>query len=209
MPKRQAPLSSLEEYIPPGSSSLIIEYLKFYKVHLTVTKSRKTILGDYRHAIGSKTHRISVNGNLNSYSFLITLIHELAHLLTFLRYNNTVSAHGKEWKSIYREMLVRFMALKVFPADIQHALEHSLHNLPASSCADTGLMRVLQKYDSKESGLLMVEQIEENSLFEIADGKIFKKGKRLRKRFQCVEVNSGKIYLFSPVYEVKPFKISL
>jgi SprT protein len=204
MPKREAPLSSLEDYLPPGSSSLIFEYLKNYKVHLTITKSRKTVLGDYRHAIGSKTHRISVNGNLNSYSFLITLIHEIAHLLTFLQFSNRVMAHGKEWKNIYRDMLVGFLDLKLFPGDIKQALERSLHNLPASSCADEGLMRVLQKYDLKISGLVMVEQLQEGLLFEIGKVKIFKKGKLLRKRFQCVEIKTGKLYLFSPVYEVKP-----
>ena len=81
MPKHEAPLSSLEEYIPAGSSQLVFEYLKHYKVHLTITRSRKTVLGDYRHAIGAKNHRISVNGTLNIYAFLITLIHELAHLI--------------------------------------------------------------------------------------------------------------------------------
>ena len=40
-------------------------------------------------------HRISVNGNLNKYSFLITLIHELAHLLTFTQYKNRVDPHGR------------------------------------------------------------------------------------------------------------------
>lgn len=204
MPKREAPLNSLEEYIPPGSSALIFEYLKQYKVHLTITKSRKTVLGDYRHALGSKNHRISVNGNLNIFSFLITLIHELAHLLTFLQFGNRVFGHGKEWKHIYREMLVRFIMLKIFPADIQQALERSLHNLPASSCADEGLMRVLQNYDIKKSGLVMVEELGEGFLFEIDEGKVFKKGKRLRKRFQCVEVKTGRLYLFSPIYEVKP-----
>jgi SprT protein len=203
MPKREAPLSSLGEYIPAESSSLVYEYLKQYKVHLTITKGRKTILGDYRHAIGSKNHRISINGNLNIYSFLITLIHELAHLLTFLQYGNHVLAHGKEWKYIYKEMLVRFLVLKIFPADIQYALERSLHNLPASSCADEGLTRVLQKYDTKKSGLVMIEQLEEGLLFEIDEGKVFKKGKQLRKRFQCVEIKTGRLYLFSPVYEVK------
>ncbi len=204
MPKQQAPLSSLEDYIPEGSSSLIFEYLKLYKVHLTITRSRKTVLGDYRHAMGTKNHRISVNGNLNKFSFVITLIHEIAHLVTFLQFNNGVLAHGKEWKQIYRELLVRFLVIKIFPRDIQQALENSLQNLPASSCADEGLMRVLKRYDTKEKELVMVEQVEEGFLFEIDRGKLFKKGKRLRKRFQCVEVETGKLYLFSPIYEVKP-----
>lgn len=204
MPKQQAPLSSLEDYIPDGSSHLIFEYLKLYKVHLTITRSRKTVLGDYRHAMGSKNHRISVNGNLNKFSFVITLIHEIAHLVTFLEFNNRVLAHGKEWKKIYRELLVRFLVIKIFPTDIQQALENSLQNLPASSCADEGLMRVLKRYDKKEKGLVMVEQVEEGYLFEIDKGKLFKKGRRLRKRFQCVEVETGRLYLFSPIYEVKP-----
>ena len=204
MPKQQAPLSSLEDYIPDGSSHLIFEYLKLYKVHLTITRSRKTVLGDYRHAMGSKNHRISVNGNLNKFSFVITLIHEIAHLVTFLEFNNRVLAHGKEWKKIYRELLVRFLVIKIFPTDIQQALENSLQNLPASSCADEGLMRVLKRYDEKEKGLVMVEQVEEGYLFEIDKGKLFKKGRRLRKRFQCVEVETGRLYLFSPIYEVKP-----
>ena len=204
MPKHEAPLTTLEEYIPAGSSHLVFEYLKEYKVHLTITRSRKSVLGDYRHAIGAKNHRISINGTLNKYAFLITLVHELAHLVTFLQFGNRVLAHGKEWKKIYRDQLVHFLVLKIFPQDIQSALEHSLHNLPASSCADEALTRILQKYDKNKSGFVLVEQLQEGFLFDIGEGKVFKKGKRLRKRFQCTEVKTGRLYLFSPVYEVKP-----
>lgn len=203
MPKREAPLTSLQDYIPPGSLPFIFDYLKQYKVHLTITKERKSVLGDYRHALGNKNHRISVNGNLNKYAFLITLIHELAHLVTFIQFNNRVLAHGKEWKNIYRQLLLQFLVHNIFPEDIKTALERSLHNLPASSCADEDLMRLLRKYDINQSGLVMVEQLQEGSLFEIEDGKIFKKGKQLRKRFQCLEIKSGKMYLFSPIYEVR------
>lgn len=204
MPRREAPLSALQDYIPPGSLPFVFDYLKQYKVHLTITKERKSLLGDYRHALGAKTHRISVNGNLNTYSFLITLIHELAHLVTFMQFNNRVSAHGKEWKNIYRQLLLQFLVHNIFPNDIEKALERSLHNLPASSCADEELMRVLKKYDVKQTGLIMVEQLSEGTLFEIEGGKVFKKGKQLRKRYQCLELKTGKLYLFSPIYEVKP-----
>ena len=203
MPKKEAPLSALEDFIPVQSTPIVFDYLRKYKVHLTITKNRKTILGDYRHALGERTHRISVNGNLNQYSFLITLIHELAHLLTFIQFNNRVLAHGKEWKNIYRTMLVQFMSPEIFPEDIRKALERSLHNLPASSCADENLARALKKYDVNHQGLMMVEQLQEGTLFDIGEGKIFKKGKQLRKRFQCQELKSGKIFLFSPLYEVK------
>jgi len=203
MSKKEAPLHYLGQFIPEASSLLVLQYLQQYKVHLTITRERKTILGDYRHATFYNTHRISVNGNMNKYSFLITLIHELAHLLTYMQFGNKVQSHGREWKNVYSVLLKRFIDLNIFPADIQQALHQSLHNLPATSCADDVLIRVLKQYDEKQNGLMMVEQIQDGSLFEIEKGKIFKKGKKLRKRYQCVEIKTGKVYLFSPVYEVK------
>ena len=40
----------------------------------------------------------------------------------------------------------------------------------------------------------------------ISNGRVFEKGERLRKRFRCTEKKTGLVYLFSPVYEVKPVK---
>jgi predicted SprT family Zn-dependent metalloprotease len=203
MPKQEAPLQYLQKFIPEASAPLAMQYLHQYKVHLTITRERKTILGDYRHATSYKTHRISINGNLNKFSFLITLIHELAHLVTFIQFGNKVQSHGKEWKNMYAGLLKSFIELNIFPTDIHRALQESMHDLPASSCADEALMRILRRYDKQQNGLVMIEQIQDGKLFEIDKGKVFKKGKKLRKRYQCVEVNTGKIYLFSPIYEVK------
>jgi SprT protein len=205
MPKREAPITYLQKFIPAASAELALKYLQDFKVHLTITRERKTILGDYRHATAGKNHRISVNGNLNKYAFLITLIHELAHLITFLQYGNKVPSHGKEWKRLYRKILEDFLLLEIFPGDIMQALKKSLHNLPASSCADEELMRILKKYDQVDDNSIFVEQIPEGALFKMDGGAVFRKGKKLRKRFQCIDIDSGKIYLFSAIYEVKPF----
>src|SRR6202012_5659194 len=113
----------------------------------------------YRHATRTSNHRISVNGNLNQYSFLITLIHELAQLVTFMEFGNRVQSHGKEWKGIYRKMLEEFIRLGVFPKNLLAALKKSLHNLPASSCADEDLMRVLKGDDEQTVDLILVEQV--------------------------------------------------
>lgn len=204
MPKKEAPLEYLGQFIPGEAAPLVLEYLNHYKVHLTITRERKSVLGDYRHATVAANHRISVNGNLNSYSFLITLIHELAHLVTFMEYGNRVQSHGKEWKLIYRKMLEDFLRIPVFPEDILAALKRSLHDLPASSCADEGLMRILKRYDKNPGNLVLVEQVAEGANFILEDARVFRKGKKLRKRFQCVELSTGKLYLFSPIYEVKP-----
>ena len=202
MAKQEAPLEALRSYLPHGSFEQVQHYLLHYKVHLTITRARKSVLGDYRNAINEKNHRISVNGNLNRYAFLVTLLHELAHLLTFDRYGHRVAPHGKEWKTLFSHILAEFIRLNVFPADITKALLDSLGNPAASSCADEQLLRVLRRYDPVKDGHVLVDELPVGALFTIEKGRIFKRGEKIRKRIRCEEMATGKIYLFSPVYEV-------
>jgi len=203
MSKTEHPLQALNDYLPPDTFVAVAAYLQEYKVHLTVSRERKSILGDYRNAHNNRNHRISVNGNLNTFSFLITLLHELAHLLTFEKYGNRVQSHGREWKSLFGQLLAQFIKNKVFPADIEKELLATLHNPGASSCAEEDLMRVLRRYDPKAPGQMLVEEIPAHSLFKMKDGRVFKKGEKLRKRYRCEEVGTKKVYLFSPVFEVQ------
>lgn len=203
MSKREAPLASLQSFLPPGTLEPVLAYLQHYHVHLTVARERKSILGDYRHRTAGKNHRISVNGTLNPYAFLITLLHELAHLLTFEKYGNRVAAHGREWKTLFGQLLARFIEDDVFPDDIRTALLQSLHNPAASSCADEKLLRTLKNYDARASHLLFVEDLPAGALFKTHDGRVFRKGEKMRKRFRCEEVATKRLYLFSPVYEVE------
>lgn len=202
MPKQEAPLHQLKQYLPEGSFDEVSNYLLQYKVQLTITRERKSVLGDYRNSFADKNHRISVNGNLNPYAFLITLLHELAHLFTYERFGHRVSAHGQEWKNEYSKILALFLLKKIFPPDIQKTLFKTLENPAASSCADTSLLRVLHKYDVKKEGTSLIEMLPTGTVFKIKGGREFKKAEKVRKRFKCLEVATGKIYLFSPVYEV-------
>jgi SprT protein len=208
MPRKEAPLNQLQSYLPANTYEAVLQYLHHYQVHLTVARERKSILGDYRHRTHGKTHRISVNGNLNTYSFLITLLHELAHLLTFEKFGNRVQSHGKEWKHVFGQLLHQFIQHKVFPTDIEQALMEALQNPAASSCADDVLLRVLKSYDEKKDNAVFVERIPEGELFKTHDGKIFRRGEKVRKRFKCEEVATKRLYLFSPVYEVIPLSRS-
>ena len=203
MPKLEAPLSHLNSFLPSGTYHAVEEYLRVYKIHLTITQHRKSILGDYRHRTHFSNHRISINGNLSKYSFLITLLHEIAHLLTFEKYGNKVAAHGAEWKTLYASLLKQFIENKIFPPDIERELLVSLKNPAASSCAEDDLIRVLRKYYMNTNGYKLVEEIPLHGLFKLDDGKIFRKGEKQRKRFKCEDIKTGKVYLFSPVYEVE------
>lgn len=205
MPKTEHPLQQLEPYLPENSFEQVAYFLQHYKVHLTITAQRHSVLGDYRHAINGKNHRISINGNLNKFSFLITLLHELAHLLAFENHGNRIQAHGKEWKDIYSILLKDFINRKIFPKDIEQALHDAAQNPAASSCAEEGLMRILRRYDKKEKDILLLEEIPRSAFFITKDGRVFQKGEQLRKRFRCTERNTGLVYLISPVYEVKLF----
>lgn len=202
--KREAPLGTLNSYLPAGAYHTVMQYLQHYKVHLTITKERRSVLGDYRFAVHGKNHRISVNGNLNAFAFLITLLHELAHLIAFEKYGNRIASHGKEWKAVYGEILQQFLLLDLFPEDIAGEIKITMRSPAAGSCAEDGLIRVLRKYDQKQDQKKLVEEIDVNGLFQTDDGRIFKRGNQLRKRIRCLEVKTGKIYLFSPVYEVTP-----
>jgi SprT protein len=172
-------------------------------VHLTITRKRNSILGNYRSRHMHHNHRITVNGDLNKFAFLITLLHEIAHLLAFERYGHRIAPHGAEWKKEFGNVLKDFVSHDIFPEDLNKALTTTLQNPAASSCADVKLLRVLRNYDTNNKGVL-VEELPSGALFTIRGGRVFRKGEKIKRRYRCEEIATKKIYLFSPVYEVEP-----
>jgi len=203
MLKRESSLEQLRPYLPDGAFDDVIFYLLEYKVHLTISRERLTKLGDYRNKHLNKNHRISVNGNLNKYSFLITLLHELGHLVAHEKFGNRIQAHGTEWKKEFGNILANFISKKIFPSDIETELIKTLHNPAASSCAEAPLTRVLKKYDPHKPGVFLLEELPEASLFRFKNGHIYKKEKKVRTRFLCKDQNTNKLFLFSPITEVE------
>jgi len=183
----------LKEYLPEGSVNRVFEWIKEKKVHLKISKQRKTKLGDYRPPTHHPNHRISVNYNLNKYSFLITLVHEFAHLLVWEKKKNLVEPHGKEWKTEYRNLMQNFLNKQVFPHDIENILAKSIINSKASSTSDMELSRILKKYDAP-TNLITLEELVENTLFSIEGGRRFKKGPKQRTRYKCQNIDNKKFY---------------
>ena len=204
--KGSNPFEGLKEFIPENSFEKVMELILHYRVHLTVSQDRRTKLGDFSHKSSHyANHRISINGSLNRYAFLITLIHELAHLVAFETYGKQIAAHGKEWKHTYSAMLKSFVDLNVFPEDLIPALRQTIQRPSATTAGELPLQRALRKYDQPRN-LRTVEELPINTLFVIPGGRVFLKGPLVRKRYKCLEIKTKNMYLFQPLYEVKPLQ---
>ena len=195
----------LEKYLPPEAAPLIGRWIDYFKCEFKISRNRNSKFGDYRSPYGGKGHRISVNYDLNPYAFLVTTVHEFAHLHTWNEHKQKARPHGTEWKTNFKKMMQPFFEKDIFPADIKRAIINYLDNPAASSCSDLNLYRALRKYDPpKESeAILTVEKVPLKALFKLKDGRVFRKDEKLRKRFKCTEVATRRIYLFSPVAEVE------
>ena len=189
--------------MPLEAAELISRWIKDAPCQFTISGNRKSKFGDYRPPFAGKGHRISVNYNLNQYAFLITTVHEFAHLKTWIEHRNKVTPHGVAWKNNFKTLMKPFLLLDFFPEDVKNAVTTYLSNPGASSCTDLNLFRTLQKYDRVKEDHKVVEQLPEKTRFSISSGRVFKKGEKLRKRYRCVEESSGRVYLFSPLAEVK------
>lgn len=198
-----AKYQALSKYLPQGSLNLVEAMLAQYPIQLRISKPRKTKFGDYRFPEKGGAHRISVNGDLNPYAFLITLIHEYAHLLAFDKFGRSIKAHGEEWQFCFKDQSGPFLEAGIFPLEIERAFRQSLARGHASSATDHQLLRVLKRYDNTESveARTFVEDLETGSLFEL-NGRVFRKGPKSRKRFKCQELSSKRFFMVHPLAEV-------
>ena len=195
----------LEEYLPGGSSDYIFSWLVDKKVHLKITRNRASKTGDYRPPIKSPQHRISVNHDLNEYEFLITLVHEMAHLLIWEKHQNKVRPHGVEWQQAFNILMKPLLENGIFPDDLKKTLHHYFFRAKASRFADQELTRLLVKYSNNEEGIFL-EDLSEGSVFKAHNRILYRKQKKLRKRYRCVRLDNNKIYLFNPVALVEEVK---
>jgi len=194
----------LKKYLPEETVGTIAEWIIDFDFKLKITKERKTRLGDYMSPHSGLNHTITINHNLNKYAFLITLVHEVAHLVTYNEYKNSVNPHGIEWKRNFQKLMQPFLNTDIFPLEVFAALRKYLQNPAASSCSDVQLLRTLKLHD-ENSDTIFLEHIPLNTLFLYNGERIFKKGERIRKRFKCIEIKSGTVYLFNPLTEVELF----
>jgi hypothetical protein len=197
---------TLARYIPEHAVKPVFELIVANQVHLKIVNERQTRHGDYRRALNGK-HEITVNASLNRYKFLITLIHEIAHLVAFEKFGRNIKPHGEEWKITFQRLMVPFIRPEIFPQHLLPLLARHFRNPSASSDTDTTLSLALKQFDQPTDKNYVFE-IPYGSVFRISNGKIFKKIGVRTKRFECVEISTGKTYLFNPNAEVELLKVN-
>ncbi|WP_435137510.1 SprT-like domain-containing protein [Formosa sp. A9] len=192
---------TLKPYIPEHAYPRVLTLLQHDNLSVFVKQERKTRHGDYRR-LPNGTHQITVNSNLNPYRFLITLIHEIAHFEAFKNYGRHIKPHGKEWKITFQHLMLPFLNPDVFPNQLLPLLAKHFKNPKATSDTDAVLALALKQYD-ENSDKTYIFEVPIGSLFQIYNGRRFKKGKKRVKRYECVELKTGKLYLFNPNVEIE------
>lgn len=191
----------LATYLPENSVDAVFELIKAYHIHFKIVNGRVTRHGDYRkNPDGS--HQITVNATLNKYRFLMTTIHEIAHLVAFQKYGRFIKPHGLEWKQTFRLLMLPFINPQVFPAEVVPFVANHFKNPSASSDTDAILSMQLKKFDAP-TNKVFVDELPLGTIFKIENGRVFKKGKLRVKLFECTDIKNNQVYLFKPNMQVE------
>lgn len=196
-----------EKHVPPQAVFYCLELFEEYQFRFTLRKNRITKVGDFTYRHGH-VPRITVNHDLHPYLFLLTYIHEVAHLDVHQKFGHRVDAHGNEWKKAFRTLLDPVLNNEVFPSTLLGALQKHMINPKASSFSDPALTQVLRQYDPKAIRQTILSEIPEGSIFSL-NGRWFTKGPLRRTRFECKELKSKRTYLVPADVPVENAQLSL
>ena len=192
---------NIATYIPEAAKGQINTLLNDKDLQITVKNARKTRHGDYRK-LKNGGHQITVNASLNPCRFLITLLHEIAHYHAYQFYGSGIRPHGLEWKHMFQKTMLPFLRPDVFPNTILPLLAKYIKNPKATTDSDVHLSLALKGLDPNNNKTYIFE-LNSGSKFIASNGKIYKKGKKRRTRYECISIDSGRLYAFNPNAEVE------
>ena len=196
----------LNKYLLDEAVDLVCKLITDYNINLRVSSSRKTKIGDYKPpSYSSKFHQISINGDLHPDYFLLVFLHEFAHLLVWVNHKRKALPHGKEWKTFYGRLIRDFIDRDCFSDDISSVLQNYSHKPKATIAGSPELWKALKKDIPGNSDTFSVSELPEGTVFKSSGGRLFKKHARVRTRFRCMCVKTGKWYLFHPLADVEPY----
>lgn len=204
----QQVFSILQKHLPQPAIAYCLQLWKEKPFTLKITKSRLTKIGDFTSKKNTARPQITLNGDLNIYSFLVTYIHEVAHLFVFLNFSRNTEPHGEHWKYAFRRLMKPMLTPDVFPDEILIPLMDHMENPKASSFGDVVLTKALRSFDDDAKEIIILSDLPEGSIFKLHD-RYFEKGKLRRTRVLCKELNSKRQYLVPAEAEVTDVQLSL
>jgi SprT protein len=200
--------ATVAPFLPAAAVPHVEALLGRHAVEVRISRPRRTKLGDHRPpAHGRRAHRISINGDLNPYAFLTTLLHEIAHAAAWETHRGLRRRrrpHGPEWQRAFAGILHPVVSAGVLPDDVARALARALQNPRAATCSDRTLLLTLARYDAAVSGRTRVEELPDGSLFRTETGAVFRAAQRLRTRRQCFDERTGAEYRVHGLALVEP-----
>ncbi len=191
-------MKELYKFVPENSIHSLKEILDRENISIKIVNQRQTKHGDFRK-LANGHFQITINNNLNTQQFLLTLIHEIAHYVTFQKFGR-VKPHGKEWKLAFQHLMLPFLSPTIFSNNVLPYLANYLKNPKASTDSDVNLSLALRNH-TPESGKSFIFEIPLNSQF-VFKNKLYKRGQKRRTRFECIELESKRTYLFNQNAEV-------
>ncbi len=191
-------IQKLSKYIPENSIDLVQEILEEHYIKIKIVNNRTSKHGDFKRLLNG-SFQITINNSLNKYHFLLTLIHEIAHFVTY-KQNKRAKPHGIEWKRNFQHLMLPFIQPLIYPQELLPVLANYFKNPKASTGADVKLTYALKQFD-ENTGKSFIFELNEGNLFNFK-GKTYKKGATRRTRIECVEMHSKRTYLFNQNAEV-------
>ncbi len=197
----------LEKHVPTASVDYTFSLWESYRFNFKLRKARLSKVGDFTYRPG-QTQQITINQDIHPYLFLTTYIHEVAHLKVHLQFGHRVSAHGKEWKAVFQELMVPVLDPIIFPLPLLKGLRKHMANPKASSFSDSELTALFRAYDDKSNKAVLVSELPQGSIFSF-HGRWFKKGVTKRTRVLCQELKTKRQYLVPGDAEVGSAQLAL
>lgn len=185
--------SLLQKHLPAAAVSYCFQLWQQYPFDFKLRKKRISKVGDFTCHHG-QTPQITINHDSHPYLFLMTYVHEVAHLVVHRKHGWRLEAHGEEWKDVFKILMAPVLTREVFPAALLSILVKHMRDPKASSFSDSFLTHAFRQYDEKQKSITLLSDIPEGAVFGL-NGRFFRKGTLKRTRVLCREVNTKRNYL--------------
>ena len=121
-------------------------------------KNRRSKVGDFTCRSG-KSPQITVNGDLHPFLFLMTYVHEVAHLRVHTTFGFKAEAHGMQWQSAFQSLMEPLLRDEIFPEPLLSGLKKHMASPKASSFSDAELTHLFRSLDERERCATLLSQI--------------------------------------------------